>query len=103
MNFTRIEQEDDGLYSVYFSDLFYDYFSPYYNHLGSYFNIFYRLFDLLPQDFYHMVGSNYNAIFKPNPALQQQIYMRFKKTDAEKFCNEINSRIQYCINLGDFN
>ena len=102
MIYTRIEQMDDNLYSIYFTDKFYEIFRPYYTG-GSYFNILYRIFGLLPQDFYHMIGKQYNAIFKPSTVLKNHIHTRFKKEDALNLCKEIDARLQYCISREDFN
>lgn len=102
MVYTKLEQMDDNLYSIYFTDKFYTIFRPYYKD-GSYFNILYRLFNLLPQDYYHMIGKEYNAIFKPSSVLKNHIYIRFKKEDGIKLCAEIDRRLQYCIDREDFN
>ena len=102
MSYTRIEQNDDKTYSIFFDDSFYKIFYQFYNG-NSYFNVLYRLFGLLPQDFYHMVGARYNAIYKPSPYLKTLIYMQFKnKSDAIKFANEIDKRIDFYNNRGDF-
>lgn len=95
MKYTKIEVNDNETYSIYFTNKFYDIFTPYYQ-CGSYFNILYRLFGLLPQDFYHMAAQSYNATFQPNPYVKKHIRMQFKnKADAIKLCNEIDSRISY--------
>lgn len=103
MKYTRIVQNEDKSYSIYFDDDFYTIFYQYYEG-DSYFNIVYRLFGLLPQDFYHYVGATYNAYFKPSKYVNGFIYTLFKeKKDAIKFANEIDKRIDYCVKRGDFN
>lgn len=102
MKYTTIAVNDDNTYSIYFSDAFYTLVKSTY-HNESYFNIYYRLFGLLPQDFYHYVGATYNAKFVPCPHLQNLIYMRFTtKQFAELFCKEVDKRITYFANRGDF-
>ena len=103
MKYTRIVQNEDKSYSVYFNDDFYTIFYQYYDG-DSYFNVVYRLFGLLPQDFYHYIGATYHAYFKPSKYLSNFIYTLFKeKNDAIKFANEIDNRIEYCVKRGDFN
>ena len=95
MTYTKIETNDNNTYSIYFNDNFYKFFTPYYRG-DSYFNIFYRLFGLLPQQFYHMAEQKYNASFQPNPYVKRHIRLQFKdKKDAIKLCNEIDKRINY--------
>lgn len=102
MNFTKINQNEDFSYSIFFNENFYKIFSPYYDG-DSYFNILYRLFGMMPQDFYHYVGATYKAFFKPSAFLKNHIYMQFKvKELAAKFADEIDRRITYCVNRGDF-
>ena len=102
MSYTRIEQNPDKTYSLYFNDNFYTIFTPYYRS-GSYYTILYRLFGLLPQDFYHYAGATYHATFKPSPHLKSNIYMLFSnKNDIMAFANEIDKRISYCVKRGDF-
>lgn len=87
----------NGQWSIYFTAEFYEKFRQYYNHNGSYFNIFYRIFGLLPQDFYHMAAIKYGASFTPNPYYKNHILMFFKnKKDCEALCKEINIRLSYC-------
>ena len=95
MTFTLVEQNEDKTYSIKYSPKFYELFAPYYEG-DSYHNVLYRLFGLLPQDFYHMVGAQYNAKFKPSITINTNIYTLFdKKTDAIAFANEIDRRITY--------
>lgn len=95
--YTRIEQMDNKNYEIYFTDKFYENFYPYYNG-SSYFNILYRLFGLLPRDFYHMVGASYHAIYVPSRFIKNFIHMQFQnKTDAANFCREVDHRIQYIL------
>lgn len=102
MSYTRIQINDDKTYSVFWSDAFYPLFHPYYIR-GSYFNVMYRLFGLLPRDFYHYIGATYNATFRKSPVLANYIYVRFnKQSDAERFAAEVNHRIEYCVKRGDF-
>ena len=57
----RIE-EDENKYSIKMTENFYKYAIPYFHQ--SYFNIMYRLFDLMPRDFYHYIVYTYHAIFQ---------------------------------------
>ena len=45
-------------YTIVMTDEFYKYCQPLYEK-GSYFNIVYRLFGLLPQDFYHAMQTHH--------------------------------------------
>ena len=103
MKLTRIEQNEDKTYSLYFDEDFYRHFSQYYIK-SSYYNILYRIFGLLPQDFYHYIGATYNASFKPSPNLHDFIYTLFiNKSDAIAFSNEVNKRLTQIISREDFN
>ena len=96
----KVEQDSDN-YIIMMTEKFYKYTTPYFN--NSYFNIMYRLFNLLPKDFYHYVGYKYNASFKKCDYLYF-VKMFFKeKKDAQTFCKELNRRFQYCVDRGDFN
>lgn len=96
----KVEQDND-VYVIMMTDKFYNYTLPYYN--DSYNNIMYRLFNLLPKDFYHYVGFKYKAQFKKSQYLSNFVKMSFKeKENADNFCKELNRRFQYCINRGDF-
>ena len=100
--YTRIDQNEDFTYSIYFTDKFYEIFNKYYQK-DSFFNILYQLFGMLPQDFYHYVGATYGASFKPSKILPNFIHMNFKiKNNAINFANEIDKRIKYCVDRGDF-
>ena len=106
MKYTKLEQYENGTYGIYFTDNFYNLFERYYqpgNYFNSYFNILFRLFGLLPQDFYHMVGSQYKAIFQPDPYYKHHIRLQFKtKQDGEQFLKEIDRRIEYFAKQEDF-
>jgi hypothetical protein len=63
----------------------------------------YRLFNLLPKDFYHYVGFKYKAQFQKSKYLSNFVRMSFKKEpDAKEFCKELNRRFHYCVERGDF-
>ena len=64
IKYIQIVEAEDKLYLIYFSPKFYDLFDLFYKPEGSYYNILYRLFGLLPQDFYHMLAKEYHAIFQ---------------------------------------
>ena len=90
----RIE-EDENKYSIKMTENFYKYATPYFHQ--SYFNIMYRLFDLMPRDFYHYVGYTYHAVFQKSKYINF-IHMYFENiNDAKQFCEELNSRFQYCV------
>lgn len=96
----KVEQDND-IYVIMMTDKFYNYTLPYYN--DSYNNIMYRLFNLLPKDFYHYVGYKYKAQFKKSQYLSNFVKMSFKeKENANIFCKEINRRFHYCVLRGDF-
>ena len=102
MIYTKVDTNEDFTYTVFFTQPFYDIFEKYYTH-GSYVTLLYRLFGMLPQDFYHYIGAQYHATFKPSPYVENLIYVRFKnKNDAINYANEIDRRITYCFNRGDF-
>ena len=96
----KVEQDNDN-YIIMMIEKFYKYTLPYYN--DSYFNIMYRLFNLLPKDFYHYVGFKYKAQFQKSKYLSNFVKMSFKKeSDAKEFCKELNRRFHYCVERGDF-
>lgn len=102
MIYTMIDTYDNNTYHVRFTSEFINLFKPYCTR-GSYINILYRLFGLLPQDFYHYLHNQYNASFQPNPYIKRHIRVQFKnKQDAIQFANEIDNRIKYFVNRGDF-
>ena len=97
----KIEQDENKNYKIKMTEKFYEYTYPFYKK-DSYYNIFYRLFNLLPQDFYHYVGAQYNAYFQKDKQIRF-VKMFFKvEKEAQSFCKELNSRFQYCIERGDF-
>ena len=96
----KVEQDSDN-YIIMMTEKFYKYTTPYFN--NSYFNIMYRLFNLLPKDFYHYVGFKYKAQFQKSKYLSNFVKMSFKKElDAKEFCKELNRRFHYCVERGDF-
>lgn len=102
MTYTELSSYDNGTYRVAFTNAFIDLFKKYCTG-GSYYNILYRLFGLLPQDFYHYINKKYNASFQPNPYVKRHIRVQFKnKDDAINFATEIDNRIKYFIKKGDF-
>ena len=102
MSYIEILQNDNKTYSFHFSSEFYKIFEPYYQG-DSYFNILYRLFGLLPQDFYHMLGSTYHATFSPSKLVSFVIHTEFpNKTDIINFANEVDKRINYLLKSADF-
>ena len=95
----RIE-EDENKYSIKMTENFYKYTTSYFHQ--SYFNIMYRLFDLMPRDFYHYVGYTYHASFQKSKYINF-IHMYFESIkDAKEFCKELNKRFQYCVDRKDF-
>ena len=101
LKYIKIEQINN-YFNVYFTDDFYTYTTPFY-HNESYFNIMYRIFGLLPQDFYHFIGTTYHATFEPCFFMKNVILMHFPtKKDAELFASEADKRLTYFINRGDF-
>lgn len=97
----RIEQNEDKNYLLKMTNKFYELCQPYFN--NSYYNILFRLFNLLPQDFYHYVGAYYHAQFQKHKYLSSFVQMSFtKEQDAKNFCKECNSRLHYCVQRGDF-
>ena len=98
----KIEQDENKNYEVKMTGKFYEHAYPFYKK-DSYFNIFYRLFNLLPKDFYHYIGVQYHAQFQKSKYIRY-VKMSFKKEeDAKDFCKELNRRFHYCIIRGDFN
>ena len=98
----KIEQDENKNYEVRMTEKFYEHAYPFYKK-DSYFNIFYRLFNLLPKDFYHYIGVQYHAQFQKSKYIRY-VKMSFKKEeDAKDFCKELNRRFHYCIIRGDFN
>lgn len=100
MIYTELEY-DNKTYEVRFSQAYIDLFKKYCTG-GSYHTILYRLFGLLPQDFYHYIQQTYNASFAPSPYLKIYIKTQFvHKQDAINFAAEIERRIKYFIERGD--
>ena len=97
MRYTWIRTNDDNTYSIMFDDPFYEIFYPYYEG-NSYFNIMFRLYGLLPQDFFHYVGAQFNAYFKPSKYVPNTVNMYFKtKKDINAFAKDIDTRLSYLI------
>lgn len=102
MIYTMIDTYENDTYYIRFTHEFINLFKQYCTG-GSYVTILYRLFGLLPQDFYHYLNKEYNATFQPNPYIKRHIRVQFKnKTDVIKYANEIDKRIKYFIDRGDF-
>ena len=96
----KVEQ-DENQFNIRMTDNFYKLTTSYFH--DSYFNIMYRLFNLLPKDFYHYVGYKYKAQFQKSKYLQNFVKMSFKtEADASEFCKELNRRFQHCVARGDF-
>lgn len=91
--FFTVEKNDDKTFSLALTDAFYKKMYPHYCG-GSYWNVLYRLFNMLPQDFYHYVGFTYKASFKKSESIRH-IYMFWtKEKDAKMFCDELNRRFK---------
>ena len=102
MKYTMLDTYDNNTYYVRFTHDLTALFKQY-NTGGSYINILYRLFGLLPQDFYHYLHNQYNATFQPNPYVKRHIRVQFQnKQDAIKLTTEIDNRIKYFVDRGDF-
>lgn len=97
-----VEKNTDKTYSLTLTDAFYEKMYPYYCG-GSYWNIMYRLFNMLPQVFYHYVGFVYNASFKKSDSIRHIYMFWVNKDDAKKFCEDLNARFDTCVKRGDFN
>ena len=102
MKYVFIDTYEDGTYQVGYErdliELFQNYCTG-----GTYHTIIYRLFGLLPQDFYHYLAQEYHAIFQRSPYLKSYIRVKFsKQTDAIRFAQEIETRLKYFIDRGDF-
>lgn len=96
----RVEQDGEA-FTFVMTKKFYDYAYPYFNQ--SYLNILYRLFNLLPKDFYHYIGYKYHAQYQKSKNIPDFIRMSFKtEADAKAFCKEANRRFKYCVDRGDF-
>ena len=96
----KVEQ-DENQFMIMMTDNFYKHTKPYFHE--SYFNIMYRLFNLLPKDFYHYIGFKYKAQFQKSKYLSNFVKMSFKlEKDAKEFCKELNRRFHYCVERGDF-
>lgn len=96
MTYIKIEQNFDNNYELFFTNEFYKVFSPFYTGHNSYFNVMFRVFGLLPQDFYHYVGAVYGASFQPHKYIRKYITMFWKdKKLATKFAQELDNRISY--------
>ena len=101
MKYFKVERNEHEHFEVKLTEQFYELVYPFYKK-DSYFNIFYRLFNLLPKDFYHYVGYKYHAVFQKSKYIKF-VKMMFKtKEEANVFCKEINRRLQYCVDREDF-
>ena len=69
----KIEQDENKNYEIRMTDKFYSFTYPFYKK-DSYFNIFYRLFNLLPKDFYHYIGTTYHAQFQNYHSLLPSLF-----------------------------
>ena len=103
MKYLEARENTNKTYSIQFTNHFYDIFRPYIQKGGSYFNVLYRLFGMLPQDFYHYIGSTYHATFKRSNLIKDIIYVEFSdKTDVQSFIKEIEGRLNFCEKAGFF-
>ena len=102
MKYFKVERNEHEHFEVKLAEHFYELVYPFYKK-DSYFNIFYRLFNLLPKDFYHYVSYTYHAQFQKSKYIRH-VKMSFKKEeDAKNFCKELERRFLYCVERGDFN
>ncbi len=98
MKYIKIEQNFDGNYELRYTNAFYDIFMPLYKGHNSYWNVMFRVFGLLPRDFYHYVGAHYGASFQPHKYIRKHITMFWTdKKKAETFARELDSRIDYAV------
>lgn len=92
--------EEDGeiknAYTVRLSNEFYKYVTPYYKG-DSYWNIVYRLYNLLPYDFYHYISSVYHAHYRKMDKIRWFKILFYDKKDCEAFCRDLNTRMEYCV------
>ena len=96
------EVHENKTYGIRMTNKFYSYTEKFYCG-DSYYNMMFRLFGLLPKDFFHYISSKYNAKFEEHPSLKNYIRTVFtNKEDAEKLCRELNRRFQICVKRGDF-
>lgn len=93
MKYFDCQKEEDNTFSICFTDAFYKLFSPYYKG-RSYWNIMYRLWGLMPRDFYHYCGFTYNAYFKPSDCIRHVKMFFLNKKDAENFCRDTERRLE---------
>lgn len=89
--------EEDNYYHICFTDDLYDKLRPFYNPAGmnSYFNLFYRLFGLLPNNFFQYIQVTFNAKIKIDKPLQFVTFYFQTKSEAEKFITELNRRMAW--------
>ena len=94
------EKESNNLYTIRMKGAFYKVLGR--CECGSYYNIIPRLFDLLPQDYYHYVAATYNAKLIKSVYFSA-IYIYFSTLeDAKALCSELNRRFEICVSRGDF-
>lgn len=96
-SFFKVEQNEQKEWELAFTPTFYDTMLPYYRG-DSYWNVVYRLFGLLPQDFYHYCGYTYKALFRPSTNIRY-VYMYWTdKEGAGTLCRELNRRMEVALN-----
>ena len=90
----KIEKESNERYIIRMTDLFYKYCYPFYKR-HSYFNILYRMYGLLPYDFYHYMSAKYNMHFEKGTCAIISFFKTEK--DAMNYCRDLNTRFDYCV------
>lgn len=102
IKYFEVQCENKQVYTVEFTAPLYEFFKgSYVNGAGSsYKNIYYRLFGLLPYDYFHYIAFTYKAKFKKMSIRWMKTYFE-NKTDAERFANECNKRMNNALRRKD--
>lgn len=98
--YTEEMPDDKTLIAIRMTDEFYEFFSarnldketPHF----SFFNIFFRLYGLMPKDFFQYISATYSATIMVRPSGAIRFYFT-KQTNADDFIHDANARMRYLV------
>lgn len=82
---------------------FYRIMNKYYDG-GSYHDVCFRLFGLLPGEYYKYISATYGAKLRRYDNSQRYVRVLFSnRNEAQALIKELNERMSYCVKMGFFN
>lgn len=96
-NFYIEKWEEDNNFHIHFTDELYAKLRPFYDNSGrnSYFSLYFRMFGLLPYNFFQYVQVTFHARIKLDKVLHFSAFSFPAKNDAEAFVTELEKRITW--------